>query len=181
MTTVTPLDLMSDEQRKARNELRDALFGEDDLGIVIRSHVIIEQELWRFVKQSVTRPNYLSGSYLPFERLLDFAMALGIDKELEAPLKRLASIRNSFAHDVGRVLTTQDVSDLYSSWGADDRKHINKTYKDLRKSDRRRPEKFGKMPVRDQFILMLMMMHSALIAVTLREATPKHETVGQEE
>ncbi|MEJ0075406.1 MAG: hypothetical protein WDO17_08140 [Alphaproteobacteria bacterium] len=96
-----------------------ALVGEDALGVVLRCHIEIEHKLGEFLEASLPAPQRLGE--LSFAMHIRLALGCGLRRTLDAPLKALNKLRNEFAHESGKVLTSNDVERFYEAFADDDR------------------------------------------------------------
>lgn len=98
----------------------DELFGEDVLGIVVRTAIHLETLIITFIETNLEAPGELP-SRMDFEDRLALALALGLDRRFKPALKAFAGIRNRFAHRLGTILTTQDISNFYRTLDAEEK------------------------------------------------------------
>lgn len=129
--------------KKTFNKLVKELFNEDDLGSVIRSHIIIESLLSNIIE--ITSPNkkYIKKMELDFDKKVTLALLLGFNEEYAKPLRVLGKLRNSFAHKPNMVLTKSDVKNIYISLNTEAKENIQQTFKDL-KNQNKSLEKYNK-------------------------------------
>ena len=96
-------------------EFFDALDREDDLGMVVRAHIVIESMRLELVSLRLKRPDEL-GRRVGFEQRVRLALALGdLDPEQAPALRALNTLRNDFTHDVSTRLSTERADAI---WGA---------------------------------------------------------------
>jgi hypothetical protein len=107
-------------------EFLEALFGEDDLGVVVRTHIYIESGVNSILEQLIPFPGELPR--LRYEQKLKLCCAMGMDKTLLSPLIELGNLRNSFGHNINTRLSTTSVAKLLSAVSTDDLETIMKTY-----------------------------------------------------
>ncbi len=92
-----------------------ALTTEDDLGKVLRVHLLIERALDITIKQSVPNPKFLPR-LRSFSDRVKLALALGLDPQMQGALTSINSLRNDFAHEgVKEEVTEQDFAHLLST------------------------------------------------------------------
>jgi hypothetical protein len=111
------------------SNLYEALQGEDDLGVVVRSHIIIEQRLNSFVEALLVSSEHFSKMKLDFHQTVKLAVALGLNKRFESPLNSLGSLRNGFAHSIRPEISKQDANNLYQSFSAEDKQILHRSVK----------------------------------------------------
>lgn len=109
-------------------ELIVALDSEDDLGKVIRSHVIVESSLVAIIEKTVAHSDYLKPMELGFEQIVHLALALGLDENLAKPLKCIGSIRNKFAHNLRGQINKSDSNNFYKSFSSKHKETMRKLY-----------------------------------------------------
>lgn len=91
----------------------NALQNDDELGMVVRSHIHVEGRLNEFLELAVPEPDRLRGLKLRFGQRAQLACALGLDRDLEVPLTVLGNIRNAFSHKLDTQLTAKMVDELH--------------------------------------------------------------------
>ncbi len=94
-------------QGKITEPFLDALCERDEVSLVLRAHLHIEALLIQIINSRIPFPDLLPR--LRFEQSLKLACALGLDKELQAPLKALGEIRNRFSHQLDAKLSEGSV------------------------------------------------------------------------
>ncbi len=109
-------------------ELIKALDCEDDLGKVVRSHVIIENIIVMFIESRLKNKTYLKKMGLTFEQKTNLALALGLDKNWSQPLSCLGNIRNSFAHNLRGEINKSDANNFYKSFSTRDKEIMHNLY-----------------------------------------------------
>jgi hypothetical protein len=124
---------MSAEIGPVDSEFTRILFAEDELGAVIRAHILIEAQVNGIIESLVIDPKSLPR--LRFEQSVSLLIALGASEELSAPLLEMGRIRNTFAHRVDTRLTMGMIDKWLSSFSTGDRammdSAIEKTCVDL--------------------------------------------------
>lgn len=91
----------------------------DQIGMVLRIHLQVEQTIEVFLKGVLTQ-EMLEVFKVPqsFAHKVMLATALGFPKELALAALSMNSLRNKFAHEAGRVLKAKDVQDLEDKYEA---------------------------------------------------------------
>lgn len=88
--------------------------GENELQVIIRGHLYVENEIDNLLKLKLEKPQHLYDSNFMFYSKLKTALALGlIAEENKNAYIRLNKIRNNFAHNLNYELTENDFTDLY--------------------------------------------------------------------
>ena len=102
-------------ESKELQDLITVLYGEDELGSVVRGHIIVEAALNDLLRVLAPFPDHLKGGRTPYARNIDLALILGMPEDLASPLRVLGSIRNGFAHDIRAALLSERVNGLVSA------------------------------------------------------------------
>ena len=72
---------MSNEADPSEHGFVGALFGEDELGVVVRAHIHIEAKLLELLELMVADPKHLERMDLDFGQRVNLAVALGLKPE----------------------------------------------------------------------------------------------------
>jgi hypothetical protein len=107
---------------QAPDDLVAALLSQDDIGLVVRGHIYIENELDKFIQAALPRPGELE--MMEYSARVQLALACGLRPTLKTPLKAIGKLRNSFAHKLGTTLTEQHVNQMHDTLSKDDRKAL---------------------------------------------------------
>jgi hypothetical protein len=92
-----------------------SLSSEDDLGAVVRGQVFVENYLEQIIKARLPNPDKINWDQVALAMRLQLATALGAIPDTMAPaLKKLAELRNDFAHDLNAVASEKDVHNVYT-------------------------------------------------------------------
>lgn len=153
-----------------RQSLVDAFKGTDDLGVVIRSHIIIEQYLNDIIESVLFDPEvYRRNINLDYHVKVKFAVAIGLNKRFEPSLNALGTLRNSFAHNIRKDITKHDADNIYKSLDSERKKAVQALLKNikLRNSNISLPA-YREMLPKDKYLLYIIALAGALeIAVEL--------------
>ena len=107
-----------EELKLAIKEFMKYTESEDYMGVILRGHLYIENELTQLIQKILIKPDKISLPY--FSTKLDAAYALGaIDDEWYGAFKKMNKIRNKYAHDLGYEFVEEDFSDLISTLSKD--------------------------------------------------------------
>jgi hypothetical protein len=107
-----------------------ALNKEDDLGMVIRTHIHIEHWLERYLCLCVPLYEEYKTRITPeYESKINLALAMGLEPELKPILKALGTLRNRFAHQPDQTLKANDVDNLYKTLSPSQKQLLQKTYR----------------------------------------------------
>lgn len=131
----------------------EALFGEDELGVVVRAHIHIEASLNQFIDVVTPFPKLLPR--LRYEQKVNLACAMGLVEESGPPLKKLGDIRNAFGHRVDTRLTAEMTRDLFESFSKSDRQIIIESHrKTIAEGYPELPADLTQLRPKDQFIII---------------------------
>lgn len=147
-------------QRKLSQEFIDALFGEDDLGVVVRAHIHIESAVNALLDILIPIPSELPR--LRYEQKLKLCCAMGMDKTLFPPLKELGDLRNSFGHNICTKLTNGACAKLLERVSKDDLESIAKSYRVTRENKNELPESFDELDPKSQLIGFVIWLNATL-------------------
>ncbi|OEF06789.1 hypothetical protein, partial [Vibrio genomosp. F10] len=104
-----------------KTKLGKAFDTEDDLGMVIRSHIVLENLVEEYISSKTVCEKSVSKLKLTFEQKIYLAVSLGFDPRFEKPLKAIATIRNRFAHNLRGCLDKSDANNFYKSFSEIDK------------------------------------------------------------
>jgi hypothetical protein len=105
----------------------------DSLGLVIRTHIVIELYLNSLIDRLVDNPEYISKMDLDYSSTVKLAMALGLSPRFEKSLNCLGTTRASYAHNLRGSLSKGDVNNLYKCLSQKDKKIVNDSVKSVTK------------------------------------------------
>lgn len=113
-----PLTKEEEAQRDAfLTLLEKELRGEDDLGLVLRSQILIEKILEDIILKLSINSQFFKDLSPRYEKKIILVLMLGgLTEDYRKPLEALGRIRNGFAHDPQRKLTQKDVGDFLGSF-----------------------------------------------------------------
>ena len=148
-------------RRRLRQEFLDALFGEDDLGVVVRTHIYIESAVNALLDQLIPISSQLPR--LRYEQKLKLCCAMGMDKTLYLPLKELGDLRNSFGHNINTKLTSEACAKLLATVSKDDLDSIAKSYKVTHAATKEGlPDSFAELDPKGQLIGFAIWLNATL-------------------
>lgn len=101
------------------DEFMRVLFAEDQLGAVVRAHIMIEAQVNEIIEELVVDPRNLPN--LRFEQRARLMVALGASEVLLEPLIELGRIRNAFGHRLDMTITEAMVDKWAKSFSEGDR------------------------------------------------------------
>ena len=147
-------------------ELYESLLGscehEDDLGVVIRTHIVIEQYLNRLIDILVPSPSHIKKMSLDYDSTVKLSMALGLDNRFESALNNLGSLRNGFAHNLKPEITKNDVNNMYKCLSAGEKEILNSGVKKAIEKLDIQAQTHKSMSYRQQYINIVVILGSAL-------------------
>lgn len=123
---------LDDQDRKTK--LFSLLEGEDDLGVVLRAHIVIEHELKDFVMASAPKPEHVKFSDYDYDGVVTLACILGLSPELKPALSSIGNLRNKFAHELDMKLADQQTNNLYKLLSGSIKSNVQEAYADLLKT-----------------------------------------------
>tara|TARA_Y100001001_G_scaffold158598_1_gene178327 strand:+ start:2313 stop:2846 length:534 start_codon:yes stop_codon:yes gene_type:complete len=153
-------------------KLIKAFLTDDELALVVRSHIKVEEQLDKLLILFIAEQKYLDKIKLEFSEKVLLAAALGMDEDLIQPLSVLGRIRNKFAHKTDSELTKSDVNNLYKSFSALGKEVLQQTTKNNPDRPPQLSTKYNDMTIREKFVLMTIYLHSWIRGLV-------HEEVGR--
>ncbi|WP_026478306.1 hypothetical protein [Alkaliphilus transvaalensis] len=107
-----------DEYKNAIKDFMDYTETEDLMGIILRGHLFIENELMTLISNVLVNPSKIKLPY--FSNKLDAAFSLGIiEEQWYGAFKKLNKVRNNYAHDLRYEFSENDYEDLVSTLSKD--------------------------------------------------------------
>jgi hypothetical protein len=144
-------------------EFIQSLQGEDELGVVVRTHIHVEAKLIEMLSL-LADSKALDRMDLEFFQKVHLAVALGLREEHAQGLLALGKIRNDFAHKLGSSLTDNRVKNLYEALSAKDKAAVQELYRRTESQIKQHHGKrFQSLLPRDRFVLIAVAIHSLLI------------------
>ena len=165
-------------ERSDFDDLLNVLRGEDDLGVVIRAHILIESKLEAFLRRRIPRYKYLEEKRFSYAAKIDLALAMGLNPRFSAPLRKLGQIRNDFAHKPGMKLSNRHVTDLFGALDAEDRRIVLESFDNTKAKVPEFPNKpFNKHSPKDRLSLVVVSLY-ALFEILLNELNKRKHNNG---
>lgn len=91
----------------------DDTVSEDELQIILRAHLYIEQELTQLLKIYLKEPDVFLKGRIMFANKLSLTVALGLIPKIVKPAyDKLNQIRNGYAHNLDYKITDQDIDEI---------------------------------------------------------------------
>jgi hypothetical protein len=157
---------MTTEGEYQLDDFQKALFGEDELGAVVRGTIHVETKLLELICLLVKENSYISRLNLDFSQHVNLAVALGLNAEYAQGLRAFGKLRNEFAHKLDTVLSNERVDSLYQALSSREKELVQKAY---RLTDDPKPP-FKDLPPKEQFVLIAVALHT-LLEIALKEAS----------
>ena len=142
------------------DEFTRVLFAEDELGAVIRAHIMIEAQMNEIVEGLVFDPRNLPN--LRFEQRVPLLIALGAAEDLLGPLSELGRIRNAFGHRIDTKLTEAMVDKWFNSFSEGDRAMMERANEKTRTDLGQPPAKLAQHDAKSKFILIAVGLRQIL-------------------
>jgi hypothetical protein len=147
-----------------KSQLLESLDHEDDLGMVIRAHIVIEQYLNTIIESYITDFETYKKVKLTYEQTYLLVISLGLASRFKKPLSAIGSIRNAFAHRLrSPCITKEDANTIYKELGQDEKDTLQKEYKKIAKGFDEKP--FNQISPRQKFMYCVVILGSALEVV----------------
>jgi len=151
-------------KNKIDHKFHKILQGEDDLGVVIRTQIVIERQLNEML--GLLCPNFEileKKIRLSYYQKVYLAEALGLTPEVSGILRVLGGIRNDFAHKPDMEIDNSNVSKLYAAFSPEGKKILQNTHNTIRKNAKNKVSKsFIKLAPKDKFILLALTIQLSL-------------------
>ena len=135
---------------------------EDDLGVVIRSHVVVEQYLNKLIVALNVNEKYLNKMGLSYFQTVQLAIGLGLDSRFESALNNLGSIRNDFAHNIRGQLTKEDAKNLYKCLSGSEKNTLQTLVKSTHKELEHDVKDYNASEAKYQYVYVVTMIGAAL-------------------
>jgi len=149
-----------------KSNLIEVLQGEDDLGVVVRSHIVVEQYLNTLIESEMVSTEHYQKIKLDYHDTVKLAVALGLNPRFEKALNALGTLRNDFAHNLRPKISAQDSKNLYQTLNSDDKQVLQKCLTSTRK---KLPEEgisqYQALEPKDKYILNVIVICGALETV----------------
>ncbi len=140
-------------------DLITVLKGGDDLGVVIRSHIIVEQYLNALIESLLRSPEHFRKIKLDYNGTVKLAISLGLNPRFESSLNAIGTIRNDFAHNMRHNITVQDANNLYNTLDSNDKSVLQSIFESTKeKIENNKIPKYKELKPKDKFILNIMVI-----------------------
>ncbi|ULA61630.1 MAG: hypothetical protein LZF60_340171 [Nitrospira sp.] len=143
------------------DDFQKVLFGEDELGAVVRAHFYVEERLLQLIGLLVKDESYIGKLNLDFSQHVHLATALGLSEGYAKGLRAFGALRNHFAHNLSATLTKERLNSLYDSLGSSEKELVHKAYR-LSYDPHETRVPFQDLSPKDQFILIAVALYTLL-------------------
>ncbi|WP_260963319.1 hypothetical protein [Pseudomonas citri] len=120
---------MTSSSASSEESFISAILAEDELGIVIRSHIYIESALDSFIDEFIHDFSYIKKMQLDFSQRVNLAVAVGFPKEYASALMHLGEMRNKFAHRLDTKIDKSSMKNFYKTFSSEQKNLIHLTFK----------------------------------------------------
>lgn len=157
----------------AEQQFYAAIRGEDSLGAVIRTHVLIESYFTQLIERCVYNPTFVADLHLSFMDRVKLACCLGFTDSFNQSLQRLNKLRNEFAHKPEMELSKKRVMELFNILSSEDKNDIEKIYqrsrRKIKESGSKGPTaKWRSLQANELFVLYALVIRGALLSAMLQ-------------
>jgi hypothetical protein len=157
----------SDNDFTEPDDFTKALFGEDELGAVVRAHIHVEAKLLELIGVLVEDESYIRRLKLEFSQHVDLAVALGLNADYAKGLRAFGNLRNDFAHKLDSRLSKERVCRLYESLSSREKELVQKAFMETPPTLEDSATDFNDCGPKSQFILIAVALHTLLEMVIL--------------
>lgn len=156
-----------------------ALMGEDELGAVVRAHIHIEHELIEFIRARLSPPDALDAISLDYSGRVKLAIALGLPKEMQAPLNFIGTLRNRFAHRLDARLSEHEANNFAKALAPGEQEIFEKSYFEAYKKAEKRKlfPKINELNPKDRITLYFVLLWSAIAVYAIKASEAGEENI----
>jgi hypothetical protein len=151
---------MRPEIGPVEDEFIRVLFAQDELGAVVRAHIMIEAQVNKLIEGLVFDPRNLPN--LRFEQRARLMVALGASEDLLEPLAELGRIRNAFGHRLDTKITEAMVDKWFKLFSESDRAMMERANEKTRTDLGQPPAKLAEHDPKSKFILIAVGLRQIL-------------------
>ena len=166
--------------KKLEQKLFTDLKREDDVGLVIRGHLHVENQLIDFISHTLLHPEKCDWEKIGYSGKVELALACGLPDGMRTILEKLGELRNDFANNLDATIDPKWVLNTYNSLSLQLKKDLEKSYK---KMDLGRLSQQSTLDTRDLLVLIFLSVRQGVHAVTsspkskhIRKLTPPRVT-----
>jgi hypothetical protein len=146
-----------------------ALRGEDDLGMVVRTHIHVEHTVRAFITAAAPAPDQVKFGLMDYDATVRLALVLGLNIEFQNGLSGLGSLRNKFSHRLNMRIGEEEAKNLYQALGPTSKRVVHHSFSSLQaQSPGKHAKTFGALPARDRLMLSLVSLRGGIIIELVR-------------
>lgn len=139
----------------------------DDLAVVVKGAIYIEQQLARLIEVNLMYPSELGQ--MEYSSRVKLAIAIGVDPSYKSSLNAIGNLRNKFAHTLKTAIDNSDAESIYQSLSSDAKNICHTMYEKLAKKDRsgKWPSSMRGLSPKDKFIIYVITIRAALLSAVM--------------
>lgn len=138
---------------------------EDDVGLVLRAHLHIENQLLVLIALHLPAADRCDWSKVGYAAKVEIASACGLPEDLKTLLQKIGKLRNELAHKIDAQLSSAQVLGMYNTLSTRLREGIKGSYLSMQRGPMPSPSSFDEP--RDLFVLILLAARQATKAAAL--------------
>ena len=143
---------------------------EDDVGLVIRGHLHVENQLIDFISNTLLHSEKCDWEKIGYSGKVELVFVCGLFDGMWVILEKLGELRNDFANNLNAIIDPKWVLNTYNGLSAQLKKDLEKSYKTM---DLGRLSQQATLDTRDLLVLIFLSVRQAVNA-----ATSKPKTLG---
>jgi hypothetical protein len=146
-------------------EFTQIIAADDELGSVVRTHLMIEFRVEELLELHAPNPAALSDMQLDYFGKVNLLGVFAVATRLTKPLLNLGNLRNSFAHRLNFKLTNDRMRALYNGFDEVGKTMVQHALDDARKQspDQWHPPNIWALPPKYQFCLLATSLWAGLM------------------
>jgi hypothetical protein len=158
---------------KAQDAFNKALLGEDDLGMVVRAQIHIENQLIEFIRATLSPASALDALDLDYAGRVKLALALGLPPTFKPALTFVGNLRNKFAHRLDAEISAQEALNFENALGSEKQVH-DRSYAATRKklSLTDKPTAVSQLDPKDRILLCFVTLWSGVAVAVVKAKAP---------
>jgi len=135
------------------------LKSEDDVGLVIRGHLHLENRLMEYVAKHLPFPDKCDWEKIGYSGKVELALACGLPNNIRPILEKLGELRNDFTSNLEATIEPNWVLDTYSSLSKQLKSELEESYKTLGLS---KGNKTSKLDTKELLVLIFISVCQAI-------------------
>lgn len=124
--------MLAEEYKSAVTRLAEALLSEDELGMVVRAHIHLENQLQKFILAAAKNSDEVKFSETDYAGTVRLAIVLGLNPKLKPALNAAGRLRNKFSHRLEMKLGEEEAKCLLATLSPSDTHLMHEIYIQLR-------------------------------------------------